>query len=127
MIEIDLFNYLKINYINDLRLSDNIYSHYDCYSKKFKCIIELKCRPIHYDNLILEKYKYDRLINFNCNVRYICSTPKGIFSFNIKTINPVWQEMNLPKSTEFINKEKVLKNITYLPINLAINLNEFNL
>lgn len=122
MKEIDLFNYLKLHYISDLKLSNDIYSSYDCYSKSYRCIIELKCRQIHYDNLMLEKYKYDKLMNFDCNVRYVTSTPKGIYSFNIKTINPVWEEMNLPKSTEFNNKEKIVKVVTYLSINSAKNL-----
>jgi len=63
----------------------NIYEKYDCIIPGG--VIELKCRRTHYNTLRIEKVKYDAIIN-NEKPYYICSTPEGIFGFNLKTINP---------------------------------------
>lgn len=60
--EDQLFEHLKSNYITDLDWSEGEYSHYDCYSLELGVDIELKCRNKHYDDLVIEKIKYDKLI-----------------------------------------------------------------
>jgi len=121
MIESELFSFLKENYYPDLEKSQKMFSPYDCYSKEFRCLIELKCRTTHYNRLLIEKIKYDKLISYGCDLRYICSTPKGVYSFDLLAISPEWEESNKnPKTTEFKNTNKVIKIVSYISIENAI-------
>jgi hypothetical protein len=63
MNEGELLQFLKDNYIADLKPSEDKFSRWDCTSDKYKYRIELKCRNKHYNELILEKDKYFALIN----------------------------------------------------------------
>lgn len=124
MNELKLFNYLKDNYISDLVLANNQMSRWDCYSIKHKVRIELKCRRVHYDTLLLEKKKYDAMLQATNNTAYrplyINSTPNGIYSFNLRTINVKWITNSLnPATTEFINNNKVQKEVAYININTS--------
>jgi hypothetical protein len=123
MNEEQLFNYLKKYYIYDLTKSEDKFSSYDCFSSTYKCVIELKCRNKHYDNLMLEKIKYDSLNKMNCKAFYINSTPEGIFVFNINDIKPNWiTDNSMPKQTEFENNNKVEKTYTLISIHNAIKI-----
>jgi hypothetical protein len=122
--EQELFNYLKKNVVEDLTKAEDEFSVYDCYSISQKTIIELKARGEHYDTLLIEKKKYDALMKFDCNVRYICSTPKGIFSFDLKSLKNIqWVAESHNKTTEFKNNNKVSKLIYNIPINKSVTLN----
>ena len=114
--ERELFDYIKSNYIPDLKLSDDKFSSYDCYSLKYKMVIELKCRRTHYDSLFVEKMKYDKLISLGCEVRYVNSTPKGVYSFNVNQIDVDWVERVMKKQTDFSNNSKVAKIVGELHI-----------
>ena len=120
--EKDLFNYIKENYMPDLELAKDKYSPYDCYSKKHKCVIELKCRRTHYDTLFIEKMKYDKLISMGCQVRYINSTPKGVYSFNLNTLKTKWVDRTMKKQTDFNNNSKVVKKVMELEVSSSVNL-----
>ena len=93
-------------------------SRWDCFSEKENHRIELKCRKKHYDDLMIEKSKYDamiRICNKHLNVpMYICSTPMGVFRYNLFDIDPVWRDGLYPASTEFssrFNVSKIIANI----------------
>ena len=60
--EKELFDWLKLK-ISDLQQSEDKFSFWDCYSEKLKCRIELKCRRKHYNTLLIEKKKYDAMLN----------------------------------------------------------------
>ena len=64
----------------------------DCFTSEDKLYIELKCRRTHYDELTIEEYKYDRLVNLamdlDYNPVYINSTPKGVWAFNLGYLMP---------------------------------------
>ncbi len=120
MNEQQLFDLIK-SVIPDLQSMDQ-YSYRDAYSPKYDLTIELKCRQKHYDFLLIEKIKYDKLIKHN-RVRYINSTPIGIFSFDLKKIEePTWYEYVLPKETEFYNRNKIPKIVGMLTISQAEDL-----
>lgn len=120
MNEQQLFNLIK-SVIKDLERTDQ-YSYRDAYSPKYNLTIELKCRQRHYDTLLIEKAKWDKLIRHK-HVRYINSTPIGIFSFDLKDIpEPTWYEQILPAETEFDNKNKVPKLVAMLHIQQAQDL-----
>ena len=114
MREVDLFNILKICFMTDLEKSDDQYSRFDCFSTKWKMDIELKCRRTHYDELLIEKDKYDALIlraeKFGTRPFYINSTPQGIYAFNLEELKDI--------------KWRVVKEVGFLPIHSATKLNE---
>ena len=123
--EQSLYELLRDNMYEDLvRVSNDEYSVNDCWSQEHGVYIELKCRRTHYASLMLEKLKYDRLVDEANKIGmlplYICSTPQGIYEFNLELIPIKWEEMcDLPATTEFANQERVTKTIAMLPLDLA--------
>ena len=120
MVEQDLFNYLKENLYPDLVMSLSPISRWDCYSKKRQHRIELKCRKNHYEELVIEKGKFDAMIrkaneNFDVPI-YINSTPKGIYSWILFYVYPDWSYKDLPKTTDFNDNNMIPKEIAMLPI-----------
>ena len=88
--------------------------------------IELKCRRKHYEGLIIEKGKYDALMH-RCKTYgtipvYINSTPEGVWGFYLQQFNLVWEHRDLPKQTDFSRREKISKEISYLPVLEGIDL-----
>ena len=115
-----LFRLIKLR-IPDLEKT-NQFSYRDGYSAKYDLTIELKCRYKHYDNLLIEKMKYDKLIQHK-KVFYINSTPIGIFSFDLKKLpEPLWQLDYMPKQTEFNETYDIQKMVGYLNIYQATDL-----
>ena len=122
MTEKELFDFLKTNYLPDLELAKDRFSFYDCYSKENRLIIELKCRREHYDTLMLERYKYNKLIQYStqAEIRYISSTPKGIYSFNINELKDInWSSGTMPMTTDFNRSQKIKKEFTMLNVDIA--------
>ena len=125
-----LFRYLK-RMINDLEKTSQ-FSYRDAYSRRYNLTLELKCRRTHYQDILIEKYKWDNLIRYK-NIRYVNSTPKGVFSFDLKELpEPDWQDQILRKETDFANRNFVFKKVGYLPIEdakeitfLLFNQNEY--
>ena len=121
MSEEELFEQLS-ELIPDLKKAENEYSTFDCTSEILNAYIELKCRHTHYSTLLIEKSKYDRLIDEARSKLmaplYINSTPEGVWSFNLNKFDDlVWTDQdNLPATTEFDNKEKVTKLVSFLPV-----------
>lgn len=114
--EKDLLKALK-TLVPDLRKHHNEYSVYDCYSLKHNVYIELKCRHWHYDKLLIEKSKYLSLIDRAKGWKpyYICSTPEGVFSFNLDLLSsPMWQKRKMPETTYFENRDPITKVVGFL-------------
>ena len=99
-------------------------SRWDCYSPKTYHRIELKCRTVHYDTLLLEKKKYDAMIqkcDDNLDIpMYINSTPKGVYQFNLYLVTLKWETQYHNKTTEFSNNNKISKEIAMIDVNEAI-------
>lgn len=113
--EDDLFNLLKSKLIPDLQKTDQ-FNSIDAFSLERGKVYELKCRRTDYSDLLIEKIKWDNFKNKG-HVYYINSTPRGIYSFNIKKINePKWEINLMPKTTQFENTSKVEKIVGYLNI-----------
>jgi hypothetical protein len=120
MNEQELFEFLKVEYLPDLKKSEGQYASFDCMSKDNNLYIELKCRHTHYDELLIEKSKYARLLGEarekGMVPMYINSTPEGVWAFNLDEIDISWDfRDNLPVTTEFENNERITKVIGYLP------------
>jgi hypothetical protein len=118
--EQDLFDYLKSNYYPDLVKAKNQMSRWDCYSASQRHRIELKCRGTHYNAFLIEKKKYDAMI-LECNKHldlpmYICSSPKGIYRYNLFLVTPDWKWEKHNTTTTFNNREKIPKLVDYIHI-----------
>lgn len=129
MKEIELFNTLKATVYPDLVKASSQYSVFDCVSLFANSYIELKCRHSHYSELLIEKSKFDRLQRIKevtgKAVYYINSTPKGIYSWDISSVDIEWEERaGLPVSTEFANKQKITKTVGYLSVTDATKIGE---
>jgi len=122
--EKDLFNYLVECCYPDLVKAKSQMSRWDCYSPETYHRIELKCRTVHYDTLLLEKKKYDAMIqkcDDNLDIpMYINSTPKGVYQFNLYLVTLKWETQYHNKTTEFSNNNKIPKEIAMLDVNEAI-------
>jgi hypothetical protein len=127
MNEEQLFEFLKKNYLPDLKMSDDPMSHWDCYSEKYSFDIELKCRRTHYDDLLIEKMKYDNLIHrskrYNTIPVYINSTPVGIYVFKLNEVEIKWETKKMPTTTDFSRKEKIDKVVGFLSLTKAKKIN----
>lgn len=128
--ELELFNYLKTECYPDLLKQENQYSLFDCTSEIENEFIELKCRLKHYNDLMIEKAKYERICNLSLKYGfkpvYINSTPLGIYKFCLTGKKTNWTVELCPATTQFGNTEKIIKEVGYLPIEKSITLHTFN-
>jgi hypothetical protein len=113
-----LFDYLKENIVPDIEWQDYVFSRSDCHTKL--SIIELKCRKIHYDNMMIEKQKYNDLREIarirNKKAIYINSTPRGVYLWDITNLDLKWYNQEIRHTTEFEDNTKVSKEVGYLSI-----------
>lgn len=125
MTEQSLFDYIKATYLEDLEKSEHVYEYIDATSNGYRLTIELKCRHTHYDELILEKDKYESLVNrandLGFTPFYINSTPKGIYAFNLRKVTVTWTTKRLPSST-VDNGPAIDKEVALLHIDKAVKL-----
>jgi hypothetical protein len=125
MTEQSLFDYIKATYLEDLEKSEHTYEYIDATSTGYRLTIELKCRHTHYDELILEKDKYeslmDRANDLGFTPFYINSTPKGIYAFNLRKITVSFTTKRLPSST-VDNGPVIDKKVALLHIDKAVKL-----
>jgi hypothetical protein len=119
--EQELFDWLKVEYFPDLEHSPNEYDGFDCITAENKMFIELKSRHTHYPTLLIEKKKYDFLLEkssvLSYNPYYINSTPEGVWSFDLNDMPELeWAEKRLPITTEFTNTSYTMKVVGFLPV-----------
>ena len=123
--EQSLFDYIKSTYLEDLQKTEHEYEYIDATSHGYRLTLELKCRKTHYDELILEKDKYDSLValakSLGFTPFYINSTPKGIYAFNLRKITITWTTKRLPAST-FNKAPAIDKEVAFLHIDKAVKL-----
>ena len=128
MKEQELFDWLKAGHYSDLEKSSNEYDGFDCTSSRFQMFIELKSRLTHYDTLLLERKKFDFLVVtaevLGYQPWYINSTPLGVWAFPLNSVvkDLEWVDKWLPTTTEFQDKSKTTKSVTFLPVELGIKL-----
>ena len=118
-----LFSYLKMRYLQDLKMSKDTYEQHDCTSAYGKLLLELKCRSTHYDELLLEADKYEALMTQAKELGYapwyVNNTPKGIYAFNLTKITVTWTTRQLPAATQPNSLQLISKKVTYLHIRQA--------
>jgi len=119
--EPELFEFLKEFYYPDLEKSESKFATFDCLSRKQRLYMELKSRNKHYDDLIIEKIKYEAIVAaakfLNMKPAYINSTPEGVWSFDLAVMKePEWEDRWLPQNTEFNYRGNKTKVVGYLHI-----------
>ncbi len=117
--EEELYFYMLKN-IPDLKQSGE-FDVYDAYSDIKEVIFEFKVRRTHYQSLVIEKAKYESVrsvaIELDYTPFYICATPEGVFVFDLEIAQePNWSTRYMPKTTDFRNRKKILKNVGYLDV-----------
>ena len=81
--------------------------------KKIPCVIEMKFRKTYYETKMLEKYKYDKLIDTGKVALYFVNDPKGNYLFWLNELtNLEIKEMYCPDTTLWTKKR--LKKPCYL-------------
>jgi hypothetical protein len=121
MKEQELFDWLKAEKFPDLVHSPEEYDGFDCTSEEAKLFIELKSRRTHYPELLIEKMKYDFLLEESAKLGlspwYVNSTPEGIWAFALLDLKDIqWDEKWLPSTTEFANKNNKMKMVGFLHV-----------
>jgi len=114
----------------DLQWCGGGFEHYDAVGgtpKGKECVIEMKFRNKYYPDKMLEKYKYDALMNMPYDMvkLYFINDPKGNYIFWLNEIKmPKAVDMYCPDTTLW-TKKKILKPCYLLPENHAsiININ----
>jgi hypothetical protein len=124
--ETELFLWLKTE-MPDLEHSPNEFDGFDCATQQYGMFIELKSRNTHYDTLLLERKKYDFLTAtataLGLRPYYINSTPDGVWRFSLDELTDiVWEEKWLPVTTEFLNRSKIMKEVTFLHTDTGVKI-----
>ena len=124
--EQELFNYIKGRYLEDLVKSEHPYEYHDCTSTLYRLHIELKCRHKHYEELLIEKDKYEALVGgaerLGFTPFYVNATPKGIYAFNLRKITVKWTTKKLPVESKSKDQGVTDKTVAMLPVNQAVQL-----
>ena len=124
--EAELFNYIKGRYLEDLVKSQHQYEYHDCTSTLYRLHIELKCRHKHYEDLIIEKDKYEALVQqaerLGFTPFYVNATPEGIYAFNLRKITVKWVTKKLPVESKSKDQGVIDKSVALLPVGLAVQL-----
>lgn len=104
------------------------YKHYDAsgYTPKgFPCVIEMKFRNKYYTEKLLEKYKYDALMEMKSDIvkLYFVADPKGNYLFWLNDIQlPKVEKRYCPSTTLWSNK-KELKEVYLIKETQASRIN----
>jgi hypothetical protein len=96
--------------------------------KRSRCVIEMKFRNKYYEDKMLEKDKYDALMDLDDDIikLYFVNDPKGNFMYWLNTLKmPKTIKKYCPDTTMW-TKKRLLKDVYLLKENDAvrINLNE---
>jgi hypothetical protein len=110
----------------DLKVSKD-YDYYDAIGltpKGLKCVIEMKFRNDYYEEKMLEKAKYDKLMQMYDYVKiYFVNDAKGNYFFWLDDmVMPEVKTMRLPKQTLW-DKTRIAKEIYLLPESKATIIN----
>lgn len=128
MTEPELFHKFKEAYLPKLKIAVDSYSVFDAICHDAQVVVEFKCRRAHYNEMLIEWNKYSALLNRAADRAYrpiyVCSTPLGVWAWDLTHIDLSWFKKDLPRQTDFKAKEIVTKTISYLDIEEGSYLNK---
>ena len=71
--------------------------------------LELKSITKHYGRVMIERKKYDELMSLTCtHRRYICSTDRGVYSWDLNKIiipDEWWQHVTITRHSTYFHRE----------------------
>ena len=119
----EIINILNYEYpqMDTLIQTMDKFEHHDCENDLY--LVEIKSRDTQYDPWLIEKMKYDTNINKSeskgKDFIYITEHRLSIIAWNITGLtksgyNFNWKVKQMPKTTEFQNKEVIHKEVGYL-------------
>ena len=113
----------------DLEWTGGEFEHYDARGKTpkgFDCVIEFKLRNAYYPTKIIEKYKYDKLMQMDCLKFYYVFDSKGNYLYLLDTLKlPELESVDLQKTTYFKNTNTINKNVYMLSESQASIINKY--
>jgi hypothetical protein len=113
----------------DLEWTGGEFEHYDARGKTpkgFDCVIEFKLRNAYYPTKIIEKYKYDKLMQMDCLKFYYVFDSRGNYLYFLDTLKlPELETMDLQKTTYFKNTNTISKNVYMLSESQAAIINKY--
>jgi hypothetical protein len=112
----------------DLEWTGKGFEHFDAKGKTpkgFDCVIEMKFRNKYYPEKLLEKYKYDALMEMDKDIvkLYFVADPKGNYLFWLNNIQLPEVEKKYCPSTTLWSKKKEIKEVYLLKENIASRIN----
>lgn len=120
MNESELFYKFKANYLPQLKVAIDTYSPFDAICHEAKVVVEFKCRRSHYSDMLIEWPKYETLLNRAADRGYkpiyVCSTPLGVWAWDLTYLQLKWIKKALPKQTDFSNNNTVIKQVAYISL-----------
>ena len=106
----------------------NGFEHFDCIGttpKGVQCIIEMKFRKKYYEEKMIEKYKYDKLLEEDALALYFVNDPKGNYMYWLNNLEmPKIDDKDCPKTTMWDNT-KVSKEVYLLKESDASIINRY--
>ena len=131
MNESELFYKFKANYLPQLKVAIDTYSPFDAICHEAKVVVEFKCRRSHYSDLLIEWPKYETLLNRAADRGYkpiyVCSTPLGVWAWDLTYLQLKWIKKALPKQTDFSNNNTVVKQVAYISLEDGSYLNKIEI
>lgn len=128
MTEPELFYKFKEHYLPELKVAIDTYSPFDAICHKAKVVVEFKCRRAHYNDMLIEWPKYEKLLNRAADRGYkpiyVCSTPLGCWAWDLTYLDLHWFKKELPRQTDFNNNTPVVKQIAYISLDDGSYLNK---
>ena len=120
MNESELFYKFKANYLPQLKVAIDTYSPFDAICHEAKVVVEFKCRRSHYSDMLIEWPKYETLLSRAADRGYkpiyVCSTPLGVWAWDLTYLQLKWIKKALPKQTDFSNNNTVVKQVAYISL-----------
>ena len=105
------------------------YEHFDAKGltpKGYNCLMEIKVRNKYYNDKIIEKYKYDKLMQQgNCMKFYYVFDEQGNYLFHLDNLKLELKILDCPSTTSFENKEKRTKEVYLLTESQASIINRY--
>jgi hypothetical protein len=118
--ESELFYKFKANYLPQLKVAIDTYSPFDAICHEAKVVVEFKCRRSHYSDMLIEWPKYETLLNRAADRGYkpiyVCSTPLGVWAWDLTYLDLKWIKKSLPKQRDFSNNNTVVKQVAYISL-----------
>lgn len=113
----------------DLEWTGGEFEHYDARGKTpkgFDCVIEFKLRNAYYPTKVLEKYKYDKLMQMDCLKFYYVFDSRGNYLYYLDSLElPEPNIINCKATTDFERDEYVNKTVYFLSESQASLINKY--